>query len=165
MQLSEFNTADRETAAATVAVWAAVPAWVDAVVAARPYSSVGEVAARADALARGWTDADLDAALAHHPRIGQKPAGSGAEAVASTREQAAMATASASTTDAMAQANADYETRFGRVFLIRAAGRSAEEMLAEVRRRLGNDDAAEAAEARDQLRQIALLRLGSSLED
>ena len=115
--------------------------------------------------ARGWTDADLDAALAHHPRIGQKPAGSGAEAVASTREQAAMATASASTTDAMAQANADYETRFGRVFLIRAAGRSAEEMLAEVRRRLGNDDAAEAAEARDQLRQIALLRLRSSLED
>ena len=152
MQLSEFNTADRETAAATVAVWAAVPAWVDAVVAARPYASVGEVAARADA-------------LAHHPRIGQKPAGSGAEAVASTREQAAMATASASTTDAMAQANADYETRFGRVFLIRAAGRSAEEMLAEVRRRLGNDDAAEAAEARDQLRQIALLRLRSSLED
>ena len=42
---------------------------------------------------------------------------------------------------------------------------SAEEMLAEVRRRLGNDDAAEAAEARDQLRQIALLRLRSSLED
>lgn len=165
MQLSEFNTADRETAAATVAVWAAVPAWVDAVVAARPYASVGEVTARADALARGWTDADLDAALAHHPRIGQKPAGSGAEAAASTREQAAMATASASTTDAMAQANADYETRFGRVFLIRAAGRSAEEMLAEVRRRLGNDDAAEAAEARDQLRQIALLRLRSSLED
>ena len=52
MQLSEFNTADRETAAATVAVWAAVPAWVDAVVAARPYASVGEVTARADALAR-----------------------------------------------------------------------------------------------------------------
>ena len=38
-------------------------------------------------------------------------------------------------------------------------------MLAEVRRRLGNDDATEAAEARDQLRQIALLRLRSSLED
>lgn len=165
MQLSEFNTADRETAVATVAVWAAIPAWVDAIVAARPYASVGEVTARADELARDWTDADLDVALAHHPRIGQKTAGSGAEAAASTREQAAMATASASTTDAMAQANADYETRFGRVFLIRAAGRSADEMLAEVRRRLGNDDVTEAAEARDQLRQIALLRLRSSLED
>ena len=163
MQLDEFNAADRETAAATAAVWAAVPAWVDAIVAARPYASVDEVTARADALARGWTDADLDAALAHHPRIGQKPAGSGAEAAASTREQAAMATASASTTDAMAQANA--EARFGRVFLIRAAGRSADEMLSEVRRSLGNDEAAEAAEARDQLRQIALLRLRASLED
>ena len=67
--------------------------------------------------------------------------------------------------EALREGNLAYEERFGRVFLIRAAGRSAEEMLAEVRRRLGNDDAAEAAEARDQLRQIALLRLRSSLED
>lgn len=165
MQLDEFNTTDPETAAPLVAVWAAIPAWVDEVVASRPYASVDEVYARADALARTWTDDDLDAALAHHPRIGQKPTGSGAEADASAREQSSMATASASTTDAMAQANADYEARFGRVFLIRAAGRSPGEMLAEAHRRLDNDDAAEAAEARDQLRQIALLRLREALED
>ncbi len=165
MQLEEFNILAPAGAAATVAVWAAIPAWVDAVVAARPYPSVDDVHNRANALARAWTDADLDAALAHHPRIGQKAAGPGAEAAASTREQASMTTASASTTEAMAMANADYEARFGRVFLIRAAGRSAEEMLGEARRRLGNDDTAEAAEARDQLRQIALLRLRTTLED
>jgi len=164
MQLEEFNAADAPTAIETASVWAAIPTWVDAVVSGRPYASVDEAAAHADALARAWTAEDLDAALAHHPRIGQRPIGTGADADASRREQASMSTASETTADAMTRANADYEARFGRVFLIRAAGRSPEDMLAEARRRLGNDEDAEAAEARDQLRQIALLRLRTTLE-
>ena len=53
----------------------------------------------------------------------------------------------------------DHFNRFDRVFLIRAAGRSAPEILAELDRRLGNDDAAEREETVTQLREIALLRL------
>ena len=45
------------------------------------------------------------------------------------------------------------------------AGRSPEEMLAELERRLGNDDETEAREAIEQLRQIALLRLRTSVTD
>ncbi|WP_296195371.1 2-oxo-4-hydroxy-4-carboxy-5-ureidoimidazoline decarboxylase [uncultured Microbacterium sp.] len=165
MTLAAFDAAPPESAAAVVSVWAAIPAWVDAVVAERPYGSVEALAERADALAREWTRADLDAALAHHPRIGEKPRGTGAEAAASNREQASMAQASTSLADAIADGNAAYEERFGRVFLIRAAGRGPDEMLAELTRRLGNDDDTEAAEALDQLRQIALLRLRTSLED
>jgi 2-oxo-4-hydroxy-4-carboxy-5-ureidoimidazoline decarboxylase len=56
-------------------------------------------------------------------------------------------------------ANRQYEARFGRVFLIRAAGRSAADILAELRRRLHNEPADEAAEVATQLREIALLRL------
>ena len=165
MTLAAFDAAPPESAAAVVSVWAAIPAWVDAVVAERPYGSVEALAERADALAREWTRTDLDAALAHHPRIGEKPRGTGAEAAASNREQASMAQASTSLADAIADGNAAYEERFGRVFLIRAAGRGPDEMLAELTRRLGNDDDTEAAEALDQLRQIALLRLRTSLED
>ncbi|MFT4051037.1 MAG: 2-oxo-4-hydroxy-4-carboxy-5-ureidoimidazoline decarboxylase [Microbacterium sp.] len=165
MDLAAFNTASPPEAAAVVRVWADIPAWVDAVVAERPYPSVPELAARADALAQSWSPADLDAALAHHPRIGQKPAGGGAEAAASRSEQSAMQDASGDVTRAIAEANAAYEERFGRVFLIRAAGRSPEEMLAEARRRLENDVDAEAAEALAQLREIARLRLRTSLED
>lgn len=165
MHLDEFNRADPADAAAIAAVWAAIPAWVDHVVAARPYSSIDDAAGVADEAARLWRAPDLDAALAHHPRIGQRPAGQGAEAAASRREQAAMSSASDDIAAAMTGANAAYEQRFGRVFLIRAAGRSPEEMLAEARRRLGNDDESEIAEALDQLRQIALLRLRSTLED
>lgn len=165
MTLEDFNATDATAAHSVASVWAAIPAWVDAVVAGRSYASVDALAERAGALARGWTRTDLDAALAHHPRIGQRPAGSGGEADASRREQSAMAQASDAAAAAMRAANAAYEERFGRVFLIRAAGRSADEMLAEARRRLENDDETEAGEALDQLREIALLRLRGAVTD
>lgn len=158
-----FDALDAEAAASVVAVWAAVPAWVDAVVAARPYRTRDALTAQAGRLARAWTRADLDAALAHHPRIGEKPLGSGAEAAASRREQGAMASAEAATAAAIAAGNAAYEERFGRVFLIRAAGRSPDEMRAELERRLRNDEETEAAEALGQLREIALRRLEATI--
>ena len=165
MRLAEFNAAPVEHATEIAWVWAAIPGWVDAVVSGRPYATVDAVTEAADAATQGWTAADLDAALAHHPRIGQRPTGTGAEATASRREQAAMGRASADLTAAIAEANAEYEKRFGRVFLIRAAGRAPAEMLAAARRRLDNTAEAEAAEALAQLREIALLRLRTSLED
>nr|WP_246414178.1 2-oxo-4-hydroxy-4-carboxy-5-ureidoimidazoline decarboxylase [Microbacterium thalassium] len=157
--MDEFNEADAADARAVVAVWAAIPVWVEAIVAARPYSSVDALAEAAAMLAASWGRADLDAALAHHPRIGEKPAGSGAEAAASRSEQASMVDADASVADRIAAGNRAYEERFGRVFLIRAAGRAPDEMLTELERRLGNDDESEVAEACDQLAQIAMLRL------
>ncbi len=165
MLLDEFNRADAATAASVVRVWAAVPHWVDAVVAARPYASLDALTAFAADLADDWTVTDLDTALASHPRIGQRPIGAGAEAAASRREQASMADAAASVTDAIAAGNTAYEERFGRVFLIRAAGRTPEQILAELRRRLGGDDEIEAAEALAQLAEIALLRLRASVTD
>ena len=45
------------------------------------------------------------------------------------------------------------------MFLIRAAGRGSAEILAELERRLGNDDETERAETVTALRDIALLRL------
>ena len=74
-----------------------------------------------------------------------------------------MSSAAAATATAIADGNAAYEERFGRVFLIRAAGRTPEQMRAELDRRLGNDDETEAAEALDQLREIALLRLETTI--
>jgi 2-oxo-4-hydroxy-4-carboxy-5-ureidoimidazoline decarboxylase len=135
------------------------------VVAGRPYGSVDALAAHAGALARDWTRDDLDAALAHHPRIGERPAGSGAEAAASVREQASMQDAAADVTGRIAAGNLAYEERFGRVFLIRAARRSPEEMLAELERRLGNDPDREWREAASQLAEIALGRMRATITD
>ena len=60
---------------------------------------------------------------------------------------------------AVREGNLAYERRFGHVFLIRAAGRSAEEMLAELRWRLANDEPSERAEVTEQLAQITRSRL------
>ncbi|KQZ06004.1 OHCU decarboxylase [Microbacterium sp. Root53] len=165
MLVARFDRLPADEAAGVVRVWADVPRWIAAIVAGRPYSSVDALAARATELAAGWSEEDLDAALAHHPRIGERPAGSGADARHSRREQAAMAHAGADVAERLRAGNAEYERRFGRVFLIRAAGRAAEEMLAELERRLTNDPETEWREAAGQLAQIALLRLRGAFDD
>ena len=161
--VADFDRLDDDAARSLVSSWAAVPRWVDAVLAGRPYGSTDALAAEADALARTWTDDEVDAALADHPRIGDRPVGNGASAAASRFEQSASAGADTATAAAIRDGNATYEERFDRVFLIRAAGRSADEVLAELRRRLRNDDVTERAEVAEQLRAIALLRLERSV--
>jgi 2-oxo-4-hydroxy-4-carboxy-5-ureidoimidazoline decarboxylase len=71
--------------------------------------------------------------------------------------------ASAETLDALAAENRQYEKRFGHVFLIAASGRSGDEILRELRRRMSNDPASELAEARRELRRIVQIRLGKLL--
>jgi len=165
VRIEEFNDLATPEARGLALVWAAIPTWVDTVVAGRPYASVDALASRAAALATIWTPSDLDAALAHHPRIGERPKGKGAEAAASRTEQSSMDAADDDVTALIAAGNRVYEQRFGRVFLIRAAGRTPEEMLAELRRRLANDKDAEAQEAIRQLAEIALLRLRTAITE
>lgn len=161
--VTAFDRLDDHDARALVTSWAAVPRWVDAVLAGRPYGSADALAATADRLARAWTDDEVAAALAEHPRIGDRPVGDGAAAAASRLEQSASADPEADTAAALRAGNAAYEARFDRVFLVRAAGRTADQVLAELHRRLGNDDATERAEVAEQLREIALLRLDRSV--
>jgi 2-oxo-4-hydroxy-4-carboxy-5-ureidoimidazoline decarboxylase len=120
--------------------------------------------ARAEQVARALPWAEVEVALAGHPRIGDRVAGSSAEARSSRREQGSMRDADAELRAALVEGNEAYERRFGHVFLIRAAGRSPEEMLAELRRRLGNDAEAERAEVTEQLAQITGLRVRELIE-
>lgn len=165
MHLHDFHALDDADAAAIARVWADVPGWVDAVVEGRPYASVVALASYAADLASAWSPADLEAALHAHPRIGGKVSGDGAEASASRHEQGSMSTAADDDVAAIAAGNAAYEERFGRVFLIRAAGRTPSEMRAELERRLRNDPDTETIEATRQLAEIALLRLGATFAD
>lgn len=144
------------TTAEVLSACLSVPRWVDEVLAGQPYPSREALLAAADRAARELSDEELEQALAAHPRIGER----GDQR--SQREQSGVDTSS-ETQRRLEEGNAAYEARFGRVFLIRAAGRDAEEILAELERRLGNDDETERAETVDNLRQIALLRLEAAL--
>jgi 2-oxo-4-hydroxy-4-carboxy-5-ureidoimidazoline decarboxylase len=105
-------------------------------------------------LALPWDE--VIGALAGHPRIGQAPAGRGREAASSRREQAGVDPELAA---ALTEGNRAYEERFGHVYLVRAAGRSGQEMLTLLYERLGNDAPTEQDVVRQQLAEITSLRL------
>lgn len=162
LALQDFNTADEAVARQLLLACAAVPRWAQEVVAGRPYPDV-EAVLRAARAASPWTDEEVDAALARHPRIGERAEGQDADAAHSRREQSGVDTSDTSTAQRLRAGNHAYEQRFGHVFLIRAAGRSAEEILAALDERLANDQATERRIAADQLREIAVLRLQGEL--
>jgi OHCU decarboxylase len=157
-----FNGMSVAEARATLASCLAVPRWIDEVSAGRPYHSAGAVFRQARASAAAFSDDEIAAALVRHPRIGEQ-AGAGHDAEFSEDEQAAVGDADPAITDAIRAGNAEYESRFDRVFVIRATGRSATEILAELRRRLNNTAEAEKGEVITQLREIALTRLEAVL--
>lgn len=155
MTLDEFNTLTPDEAADVVRTCADIPAWIDEIVTARPYGDLGELVDVAEVAANGWSDAEVDAALAQHPRIGERVEGGGSEAAMSRNEQSAVSGLDAE----IAAGNRAYEAKFGRIFLIRAAGRSAADVLDQVTTRLGHDAETENAVVAQQLREIAMLRL------
>jgi 2-oxo-4-hydroxy-4-carboxy-5-ureidoimidazoline decarboxylase len=156
MRVDEFNALPADDARALVAGWLGVRRWVDEIVAGRPYADTTALRTRARDAALDLTDHELASALSRHPRIGERPTLNGAESRHSRSEQAGVRAADA---ERLRAANATYEQRFGHVFLVRAAGRTSDQILAELRRRLYNDEEAERAETVTALRDIALLRL------
>ena len=133
--------------------------WVARVLAGRPYATGEQLLETVDRASRELSAEDLDEALSAHPRIGERAEGDSAEAKLSRSEQASVSDAGAATRERLRERNLAYEARFDRVFLVRAAGRTPDEMLAELERRLGNDPEAEQREVLEQLRQITRLRV------
>ena len=164
MSLAELNELDDAAARERLLVCLDVPRWADAVAAGRPYDDIGQVEAAMAAASATITDDELEQALARHPRIGERADAAKHDAAHSTREQSGVDRGDADLARRLEEGNRAYEEKFGRVFIIRASGRDAEEVLAELERRSANDEGAERAETIGALRQIALLRLEQVLD-
>jgi 2-oxo-4-hydroxy-4-carboxy-5-ureidoimidazoline decarboxylase len=141
--LDDFNAEPADRAVQALRACNAAPRFAAEVVAGRPYPDVDTLVARAGDVVRGLPWDEVELAIAVHPRIGDRPEGSSDDA----------------TRTALAEGNREYEERFDRVFLVRAAGRSPEELLAELRRRLANDEETERTEVTGQLAEITALRV------
>lgn len=129
----------------------------------RPFQSVDAVLSAADAALAGLTDAEIEDALAGHPRIGERP-GAG-HSTWSAEEQSGVAGAGANVHAALAAGNRAYEEKFGHVYLVCATGRSASELLTILEQRLGNDPATERAVVRTELGKINRIRLTRMLSE
>lgn len=159
MHLEQFNAAGRTEAADFLRPCLDIQRWIDELADARPYSSPDALVAAGRGAANPFTPAEIEAALAHHPRIGERAQGDSAEAKLSQSEQAGLGVADSAVAEALAEGNRAYEEKFGQVFLIRAAGRSREEILAALNTRLAHAPEAEQSIIGQQLREIAVLRL------
>lgn len=128
--------------------------WAKKVAAGRPYTSLDSLLTRA---AAALTDEDVTEALAGHPRIGD--AGARTHGSWSRGEQAGVSGSGDAVLAGLAAGNRAYEERFGHIYLVCAAGRSAAELLAILRDRLRNEPDTERQVTRDELRKINKLRL------
>jgi hypothetical protein len=224
LSLGEFNQLPGESAKRLLLGCCSSTTWAAAIAAARPYHSIPDMLAESDRAVSRLTTADLHAALAGHPRIGDRrlvpalqsapaapaapaaraapakqpapsdvphpvsagepvgqgvaqpvgPAGSrpppepGLRPTAdhtswSSQEQAGVATAGEATVRALEGGNADYERRFGHIYLVCATGRSGAELLAFLRERLDNDRDTEWRVVSAELAKINRIRLGKAI--
>jgi len=157
LALAGFNTADPAELRPVLTACLAVPRWVDTILAGRPYD---DLAALRLAARIPLSSAEVRDAIAAHPRIGEQPKTEGTEAEWSRSEQSGVDNA-----DAFTKANREYEAKFGHVYLVCASGRSGDELLDDLNRRLDNDSATELGVAGDELLKIAELRLTKAVTE
>lgn len=162
-RLAVLDALPAEQAGGVLHAVCASPAWVAGLLARRPFGTPQALLAAADEVLAGLAETDVDEALAGHPRIGDRAAA--AHSASSAREQSGVAGAADGVLAALAEGNAEYERRFGHVYLVRAAGRSADELLALLRERLGNDPVTERAVLRRELAAINRIRLERWLDE
>jgi OHCU decarboxylase len=160
MELGELNALDAAAATRELLRCCGSTRWAQAMAAARPFPSVEVVLERSDAVWSALDRSDWLEAFAAHPRIGQRGGGSPASAPWSSQEQSGVTDASRAR---LASLNEAYEQRFGYIFIICASGKSGDEMLRALERRIGNNPGDEVREAAEEQRQIARLRLAKLL--
>jgi 2-oxo-4-hydroxy-4-carboxy-5-ureidoimidazoline decarboxylase len=154
LTLAAFNAAPADEAVSAMLACCGSRRFARVMAAGRPYPSADAALAAVDAAFEALTWSDVTEAMDRHPRIGA-PAG-GQSAV----EQSGVADA---TRAALAADNAEYDRRFGHVFLICATGLTGDQMLAALRERLKNNADIERTVAATELRMITRLRVAREL--
>lgn len=157
--LDRLNGLPADEAAAELRTCCSAGSWLRGMVAARPFTTRDDLLATSDRLVAALDDHGLAEALRAHARIGERREGASREASLSRSEQARVLAADADLRRRLLEGNRVYEQRFGHVFLIRAAGRSAREMYDAQQARLAHDPDTERDVVLRELAAIVRLRL------
>ncbi|MEX1133424.1 MAG: allantoicase [Acidimicrobiia bacterium] len=127
--------------------------WVESMLAQRPFAGPEDIHTGAETAFDLLEEADWMEAFSGHPRIGEPGDG------AANREQAGVQEAAAKTLAAITEVNRQYEERFGFTYIVYASGKTAEEMLAIAKSRLGSAREHEIEVASREQRSITTTRL------
>lgn len=160
IRLAALNICDAESAAARLRRCCASEQWVRSMTNARPFDGIEEMESCADHAWAQCSPAEWLAAFAAHPKIGAREGNEW-----SKQEQSAVMSAEEIVREELARANREYEEKFGFIFIVCATGKSPEEMLEILRRRMRNTPGVELREAAGQQRLITRLRLRKMLSE
>lgn len=128
----------------------------------RPFRAASQLPTVGEEIWQSLSPDDWKEAFSHHPKIGDIH--TLRAKFANTKdwaegEQAGVKSASNDVLQRLAEANRQYEEKFGYIFIVCATRKSAEEMLRLLRERLNNDPSAELPIAAEEQRKITRLRL------
>ncbi|MFT5574163.1 MAG: 2-oxo-4-hydroxy-4-carboxy-5-ureidoimidazoline decarboxylase [Cryomorphaceae bacterium] len=167
MPLSVLNNAKDSMAREHFLQCCSSAAWVNRMLESRPFESAQELFNCANTHWQNLTQEDYLQAFDGHPKIGD--VGSLRAKYANTKELAAgeqtqVNAASEDVMQKLAQGNADYQDKFGFIFIVCATGKSAQQMLALLLERIENDRDTELLNAAEEQRKIFQLRLQKLME-
>jgi len=154
VSLSDLNALPESEARSLLLRCCGSTRWAGMMASARPFASPEALSDAADAVWLSLAEADWREAFAAHPEIG-----GGTPAGWAAHEQSGVRNASGDVQDKLAQLNRDYRARFGYIFIVCATGKTADEMLGTLERRIANDPGVELAIAAEEQRKITQLRL------
>jgi len=166
MNLAELNTLSHEESEECFRGCCGTAWWAQQMSACRPFENTPQLHDTADAIFDEMAEGHWLEAFAAHPKIGD------ADSLRmkfvgnkqwSAREQAGVDAADEQTLAELAQGNADYEARFGYIFIVCASGLSADDMLGILQSRLRHDPAVEAGVSANEQRKITHLRIDKLL--
>lgn len=162
MTIEDFNHEDHKAAAQKLLACCGSANWTKAMMESFPFVSAQQMVKLATDHWYGANEADWLEAFRQHPRIGDLR--SLEKKFASTKhlagtEQASVANATSGVLMQLAEANQQYEEKYGFIFIVCATGKSAEEMLRLLQDRLQNSYHEELNVAANEQHKITLLRL------
>jgi 2-oxo-4-hydroxy-4-carboxy-5-ureidoimidazoline decarboxylase len=165
--LSRWNALESGEAAQEILSCCGSQRWARALARLRPFPDETALLVQSDEIWWQLDPTDWYEAFSSHPRIGEKKVPKSAterSAEWSGQEQSGVERSGEDAHTRLRYANEQYENRFGRIYIVCATGKTAEEMLAILYRRLENDDTKELQETAEQQRQITQLRLRKWLQ-
>ena len=168
MNLEQLNNFTAEQATHTFMQCCTSSTWIKTMVQARPFSNEKAIVKQADLAWQGLAESDYLEAFEGHPKIGN--VNSLRAKYANTKElagneQGLVKEANDDVLEALSQGNADYEEKFGFIFIVCATGKSAKEMSDLLQARLLNNKATELINAAEEQRKILQLRINKALAE
>jgi len=159
--LQAWNVSPESEAVAALMNCCAAQRWAHVLASQRPFASEDALFKAADEVWATMQQEDWMQAFRAHPRIGERKAvhASAQSSAWSRQEQASAGASEERILAALARCQVRYESEFGFPFIICATGKSADDILTILGRRLDGYPQDELREAAEQQRQITQIRL------